>query len=360
MTRGRASASGDTSGPRPARSRSSRIYDVARSAGVSIATVSRVANGTGPVRDGTAARVRAAMLRLGYRPHALARGLAAQRSRTIGLLITDILNPYFAEIVRGAQAQAELSGYAVLLGDASVHTAQDDVLVQRLLERRIDGLIVASDRTSRAYADQLTSEDIPVVSINGSPDQFPRAVQIDNRSCALLAIAHLVELGHRRIAHVAGAPDVPMRDERLSGYRAGLKRAGCRYDADLVVTGAGTLNEGRDAARQLFELSDPPTAIFAFNDRSAIGCYQAIRAAGLRVPEDVSVVGVDDIVMAEWVDPPLTTVHQPRTEMGRIAIDLLLAALDGKTVPSGVVVQPRLIVRGSTAPARDARSQIGR
>ena len=336
--------------------RNARIYEVARSAGVSIATVSRVANGTARVGAPTEARVRAAMERLEYRPHALARGLAARRSYTVGLLITDILDPYFAEIVRGAQARAELSGYAVLLGDASVHTARKDLLVRRLLERRIDGLIVASSRTTEAYAAQLKSEDIPVVCINGPRGQFPHAVQIDNAVGAKLAITHLAELGHRRIAHLSGPAGVPTREERLGGYRAALKEAGVSYDPDLVVAGSGKLEEGREATRGLLALSDPPTAIFAYNDRSAIGCYDAVRDAGLRVGADVSVVGFDDIVMASWVDPALTTVHQPRAEMGRIAIDLLLAVLRGEAAPDHVVVQPRLVVRGSSAaPARSAR-----
>jgi DNA-binding LacI/PurR family transcriptional regulator len=144
---------------------------------------------------------------------------------------------------------------------------------------------------------------------------------------------------------------LPTRDERLAGYRAALRRAGLRYDTDLVLTGDGQLDESRAATRGLLDLADPPTAIFAYNDRSAIGCYQAIRAAGLRVGTDVSVVGFDDIVMAEWVDPPLTTVHQPRIEMGRIAVELLLAVLNGTETVDHVVVQPRLMVRGSTGPA---------
>ncbi len=336
--------------PRQTR-RTSRIYEVARSAGVSIATVSRVANARGAVRPQTAARVHAAMRRLGYRPDALARGLAAHRSRTIGLLISDILHPYFADIVRGAQAQAELSEYAVLLGDASVHTAQSDVLVRRLLERRVDGLIVASERTTTEYAMQLRSEDVPIVCINGSREQFPRAVQIDNRRGAALAIEHLAGLGHRRIAHLSGPSDTPTSEERLAGYRAALRDAGRRYDAELVATGDGRFEESRTACRRLLALSDPPTAIFAYNDRSAFGCYQAIGAAGLRVGADVSVVGFDDIVMAEWLDPPLTTLHQPRIEMGRIAVDLLLGVLNGTEADDQIVVQPHLVLRGSTGPA---------
>lgn len=337
--------------------RAPRIYDVARSAGVSIATVSRVANATGAVRPRTAARVRAAMRRLAYRPHALARGLAAHRSRTIGLLISDILHPYFADIVRGAQAQAELSDHAVLLADASLNTARPDLLVQRLLERRVDGVIVASDRTTTEHALRLRSAGVPVVAINGSREQFPRGVQIDDRAVAALAIEHLASLGHRRIAHVAGPPGAPTREERLRGYRAALRRAGLPYDAELVATGSGRIEESREATRGLLALRDRPTAIFAYNDRSAIGCYQGIRDAGLRVGADVSVVGSDDIAMTEWVDPPLTTVHQPRVEMGRVAVDLLLAELDGRPANGHVVVSPRLVVRRSTGPAPRRRTE---
>ncbi len=334
------------------------IYEVAKAARVSIATVSRVTNGGALVDARTEARVRRAMTRLAYRPHALARGLAARRSRTIGLLITDVLDPYFAEIIRGAQAQAELSGYVVLLGDASVHTASEDLLVRRLLERRVDGLIVASSRTTDDYAAQLRSEDIPVVCINGPLHQFTHAVQVDQRAGARLAVEHLAKLGHRRIAHITGPVSVPTRAERLSSFRAALKEADIAYDPGLVVMGVTTIEEARSAAARLLALADPPTAMFAYNDRWAIGCYGAIRAAALRVGADISVVGFDDIVMTEWVDPPLTTVSQPRMEMGRIAIDMLLSVLRGESVPEVVVVQPQLVVRGSTAAVRrSARRQ---
>jgi len=339
------------------RGKSARIYEVARSAGVSIATVSRVANGTAPVEAKTRARVTSAIARLGYRPHALARGLATRRSNTIGLLITDILDPYFAEIVRGAQERAEGAGYVVLLGDASVQTASEDLLVKRLLERRVDGLIVASSRTTDAYAAQLKSEDIPVVCINGPLHQFPHAVQTDIGIGARLAIDHLTELGHRRIAHLTGPAGVPTRRERLSAYRAALKKAELAYDPALVVTGVRSLEDSREATLKLLELADPPSAIFAYNDRLAIGSYRGIRDAGLRVGADVSVVGFDDILMTEWVDPPLSTVAQPRAEMGRIAIDLLLIVLAGDSAPEIVVVAPRLVVRGSSRPVHQVRSR---
>lgn len=333
--------------------RNPRIFEVARSAGVSIATVSRVSNGTAPVGPRTAARVRAAMERLGYSPHALARGLAARRSHTLGLLITDILTPYFPDIVRGAQEAAEAAGYVVLLGDASVHTASEDLLVKRLLERRVDGLIVASSRTTDEYARQLRSEDVPVVCINGPLGQFPHAVQIDQRQGARLAVDHLAEFGHRRIAHITGPTGVPTRAERLAAFRAALRDRGIAYDPSLVATNVSTIDQSRSASAQLLALADPPTAIFAYNDRLAVGSYQAIRAAGLVIGRDVSVVGFDDIPMTEWLDPPLTSVRQPRRDMGRTAVDILLTALRGEPAPDLVVVQPTLVVRGSTRRAPD-------
>lgn len=333
--------------------RNPRIFEVARSAGVSISTVSRVSNGTAPVGPRTAARVRAAMERLGYSPHALARGLAARRSHTLGLLITDILTPYFPDIVRGAQEAAEAAGYVVLLGDASVHTASEDLLVKRLLERRVDGLIVASSRTTDEYARQLRSEDVPVVCINGPLGQFPHAVQIDQRQGARLAVDHLAELGHRRIAHITGPTGVPTRAERLAAFRAALRDRGIAYDPSLVATNVSTIDQSRSATAQLLALADPPTAIFTYNDRLAVGSYQAIRAAGLVIGRDVSVVGFDDIPMTEWLDPPLTSVRQPRRDMGRTAVDILLTALRGEAAPDLVVVQPTLVVRGSTGRAPD-------
>ena len=319
--------------------RTPRIYDVARSARVSIATVSRVANGTARVDERTEARVRRAMERLGYRPHALARGLATRRSHTLGLLITDILDPYFAEIVRGAQERAESAGYVVLL-------------VKRLLERRVDGLIVASSRTTDAYAAQLASEDIPVVCINGPLGQFAHAVQIDHRKGARLAVEHLASLGHTRIAHITGAVGVPTRQERLAGYRAALKDLGLSYDPSLVIAGVTSIADSHDAVAGLLGLAAAPTAIFAFNDRWAIGAYAAVRDAGLRIPADVSVVGFDDLEMDEWVQPALTSVRQPRREMGRIAADVLLAVLAGESASELVVVEPSLVIRGSTGTRR--------
>jgi DNA-binding LacI/PurR family transcriptional regulator len=333
-----------------------RIFEVARSAGVSIATVSRVANGNARVRPRTAARVRAAMERLGYRPHALARGLAARRSHTIGLLITDITAPYFPDIVRGAQESAEAAGYVVLLGDASVHTASEDLLVKRLLERRIDGLIVASSRTTDEYARQLRSEDVPVVCINGPLGQFPHAVQIDQRTGARLAIEHLAGLGHERIAHITGPTGVPTRAERLAAFRAVMRERGLTYDPALIATGVSTIEDARSATVELLGMAEPPTAVFAYNDRLAVGVYQAIRAARLSVGRDVSVVGFDDVSLTEWLDPPLTSVRQPRREMGRIAVEVLLKAVEGKPAPELVVVQPSLVVRASTGPRRERRS----
>jgi DNA-binding LacI/PurR family transcriptional regulator len=328
--------------------RSARIFEVARSAGVSIATVSRVANRSGGVRPRTAARVRAAMDRLGYRPHALARGLAARRSHTIGLLITDITTPYFPDIVRGAQESAEAAGYVVLLGDASVHTASEDLLVRRLLEQRIDGLIVASSRTTDEYARQLRSEDIPVVCINGTVGQFAHAVQIDQRAGARLAVDHLADLGHRRIAHITGPTGLPTRAERLAAFRSALREKGIPSDPALIATGVASIDEASTATSRLLALLDPPTAVFTYNDRLAVGTYKAIRAAGLEIGPDVSVVGFDDVPLTEWLEPPLTSVRQPRREMGRTAVEILLAALSGEPAPDLVVVQPTLVVRSST------------
>ena len=334
--------------------REPRIYDVARKAGVSTATVSRVVNGKDIVERRTVVRVREVMRQLGYRPHALARGLAARRSHTIGLLITDMLDPYFTEIVRGTQEQADREGYAVLLADASVHPPNEDVLIDRLMERRVDGLVVASSRTTRSYALLLRKEAIPVVCINGKRGDFPRRVQIDNRVGARLAVEHLVALGHRRIAHLAGPHGVVTRTERLAGYRNALEGHGLPFDPRLVTSGDGKIAESVDATRALLTSADAPTAIFAYNDRSAVGCYRAVLELGLRVGRDVSVVGFDDVYATEWIDPPLTTIHQPRAEMGRLAVKLLLSVVRGEAAPEEVIVMPWLVERASTARVRSA------
>ena len=332
------------------------IADVAAHSGVSTATVSRVLSGVVPARPATRERVMAAVDELRYRPSGVARALKRHETRTIGLLITDIGNPFFPQIVRAVEDAAHEGGYGVILCNAGDDPAREMAYLDLLLERRVDGLIVASARTTRRHAARLADVPMPVVLVNGNaPGSHLPGITTAHRRGARLATRHLLALGHRRLAHITApaAGSVAAR-LRLAGVTDALRAAGLDPASLRVADGDEHVEGGARAARQLLTGSSAPTAIVCYNDLTAVGAFRAVRGAGLRVPEDVSVVGFDDIELAAWTDPPLTTVRQPTDAMGRWAVARLADALRGESARRRqVVLEPELVVRRSTAPPPD-------
>jgi LacI family transcriptional regulator len=327
------------------------IEDVAARSGVSTATVSRVLSGSVPARPETRERVLTAARELDYRPSGVARALKRQETRTLGLLITDIANPFYPQIVRSVEEAAHERGYGIVLCNAGDDPDRELAYLELLLERRVDGIIVASSRASRRMVEGFHRSAVPVVLVNsGAAGSGLPSIDTAHRHGARAAAEHLLHLGHRRIGHISAPGWNAAAAPRLAGVRDALRHAHLDADELLVAEGDGHVEGGARACGQLIA-EGGVTAIACYNDLSAIGALRALRSAGLRVPRDVSVVGFDDIEMASWTDPPLTTIRQPTARMGRWAVAQLTDADSADRLEPAVVhLEPELVVRGSTAP----------
>jgi len=324
------------------------IAEVARLAGVSTATVSRTLAQPEKVKARTRERVLEAVAATGFIPNAQARNLRLQATRTVILLVRDISNPFYLEIYKGVEEAAVDAGYKVLMGDARDDDERILRYVDMVRERHADGLILMVGRFPEALAKRSRLPPI-VVALEMLPGLNLPTVKVDNHAAARAAVAHLARLGHRRIAHIAGPMPDPMSLDRRDGYLAGLADAGLPADPNLVVEGDFGLAAGRAAIRTLAERDTDYTAIFAASDQMAVGAMGELRARGRNVPDEVSVVGFDDIVLAEAVEPQLTTVHQPRREIGQAAMALLIEQLSGGSRRPDLVLPTRLIERASAA-----------
>jgi LacI family transcriptional regulator len=332
------------------------LVDVARAAGVHPGTASRALSGEalGQVSSRTMQRVRDAARRLGYVPDPLARGLRASRSFVVGVVIPDLTNPLFPPIVRGIEEALSGRGYTALLADTDNDPDRERQLVSALLARRVDGLIVATARLEHPLLAELAGDGLPMVLVNRATNAAAlSSVTTDDGAGVADAVEHLVGLGHRRIAHVAGPQSLSTGQARLDAFQAAVRRHRLSADQGLVVTAAAfTIDAGAAAARRLPTGRKAPTAIVAANDLLAIGCYEALAEQGKRVPDDVSVVGFNDMQLVDKLTPPLTTVRVPQFEIGRQAAQSLLALLAGAPAAAGRLLLPAvLVVRGSTAPA---------
>jgi DNA-binding LacI/PurR family transcriptional regulator len=323
------------------------IAEVAARAGVSTATVSRVLSGAANALPATRDRVMAAARELDYRPSAIARALKRRETRILGLLVTDIGNPFYPAVARAVEAAADERGYGIVLANGGDDPEREIRHLELLLERRVDGLIVASSRVTRRHAARLRRLPIPIVLVNTTAGAGLPAVLTANRRGGAMAARHLVELGHRRIGYVSAPPEHPAVRLRQRGVADTLPAGAF----PIVVMGDGGVDGGEAAISTL--LREGATGIVGFNDLTAIGALRGLRRAGAAVPGDVSVVGFDDIEMASWTDPPLTTVRQPTEELGRWAVARLVDVLRG-SAPGGerLLLEPELVVRGSTGPPR--------
>jgi DNA-binding LacI/PurR family transcriptional regulator len=330
--------------------RRATIRDVAAHAGVSHQTVSRVINGNPNVAEPTRERVAASIRELGYVPSPMARGLISNRTHSLGVVADDISDQFFARMVAGAEAEARRRGYYLMIG--SVEPDDDERGYLRLmLERRVEGLILArpSAPLSSTVLEPVRDAGVPVVLVSIDSSGVPGiVVDVDNRQGGYDATRHLIEWGHRRIATIVGPRDWPSAAARLEGYRDALREAGLAEDPTLVEYAPDWGPEsGRAAAARLLDRGVRFTALFAHSDLTALGAIRQLRLSGLGVPQDVSIVGFDDLPVAAFVDPPLTTVHQPMEEVGALAASLMLGQLlDGaapaqerRLLPTSLVVR---------------------
>jgi LacI family transcriptional regulator len=328
------------------------IRDVAQKAGVSTTTVSHVINQSRFVSPAASRRVRRAMKVLNYQPNAVARSLRRKDTHTLGLVLPDSSNPFFAEVARGIEDFAFAQNYTVLFGSSDGDLKKESAYLRVFVEKQVDGIIFVAAGESAGHLRQLLEAKLPLVVVDREfKNVVADYVVADNRSGGFQATEHLIQLGHRVIACIAGPSTVTPSAERVTGYRDALKAHAIAFASDLVQRGDFSATSGFNAA-QLF-LASPdkrPTAIFACNDLMALGALGAIYKAGLRVPDDVSLVGYDDIALASYSSPPLTTIQQPKSEMGRLAAQILLERIKSEkgAKPQRHLLPTTLIVRQST------------
>lgn len=332
---------------------SATIKDVAKLAGVSATTVSHVINKSRFVSPGTKARVVEAMRELNYQPNAVARSLRMKTSNTIGLIISDISNPFFTNLVRGVEDVANSKGKNLILCNTDEKTEKEETYLRILRQKQVDGIIMAPTGGPLEFLRQLIEVGFPLVFIDRLPDgiQVP-TVTVNNEKASCDAVRHLTSLGHVRIGVVTGMTGISSTVERMKGYERALSENGIETDERLVVEGWSRVEGGYDAAMRLLSLKPRPTAIFATNNLMTIGVMRALRDCGLRCPEDMSVVGFDDFDWASAFHPYLTTVAQPVYELGATAANLLFKRMKARRMsgnPARVVLEARLIVRESTA-----------
>ncbi|MFG2305813.1 LacI family DNA-binding transcriptional regulator [Actinacidiphila glaucinigra] len=325
------------------------IKDVASRAGVSVATVSRVLNDHPAVRPDTRARVLEAVAELGYRPNAVARSLRTDQTRTLGLVISDVLNPFFTELARSVEDEARALGYSVIIGNADERPEQQDHHIRTLLDRRIDGLLVSpTDGGSPLILDAVRS-GTPMVFVDrwipGIGNDVP-VVRTDGFDAVRDLVAHLHGLGHRRLAIIAGPAATTTGRERVRAFREALAAFGLPLPDEYIGQGDFQADSGRRAMARFLDLPVPPDVVFAADNLMALGAMDEIRARGLRVPDDIALAAFDDIPWFLHTDPPITAIAQPTGDLGRAAVRSLIDRVEGRPAPS-VTVSARLVVRRS-------------
>lgn len=324
------------------------IAEVAREAGVSSQTVSRVINNRPDVAPETRQRVQQVINRLGYQPNAIARSLASRRTRTLGLITADFSDYFFTQVIAGAEIEARKQGYFFMLGSTERNPQDEPEYIRLLTEYRVQGILFArpSAEPDNRYLLDLLRDGAPVVTTAYHlPGADLTVVDVDNVDGARQATRYLLECGRRQIAMITGPTTWKSVSDRTRGYRLALEEAGVGFDPDLIAQGDWSYRSGYRAMQELLARGVSFSALFAQNDQVAIAAIRALREAGRRVPEDVAVVGYDDIPVAEYCDPPLTTIRQPMREVGEVATKLLIQAIEEPGTAQGEVLLKAELIR---------------
>jgi len=347
--------------------RAPTLRDVAAAAGVHPATASRALNPETRllVSEETARRVIAAAAAMGYRPNPVARSLRTRRSHSVGVLIPDLNNPIFPPIVRGLEDKLAAAGYVALLGNTDADANRERKLFEQMRARHVDGFVLATATLHDRLLAEAAAAELPVVLMNrlAQDYSFP-SVSVDNEQGARMAVTHLARLGHTRIAHIAGPQEASTSVGRLRGFRDGMAFHGLEVDEDLIAYAARyTVEEGTRCGRELLAAHGDITALAAANDMLAVGCYAALDEAGRQCPDDISVIGFNDMPFIDRLRPPLTSVRFPHYQLGTEAAQLLLERINSGGGPVKILyLAPELVVRGSTAepPAGSAQTAPAR
>ena len=331
------------------------IEDIARAAGVSHSTVSRALRGNPLISADVREQIQRLAREMGYTPNAIAQSLQMQRTNTIGLVVTSIADPFYVNVVRGIEQEARNAQISVFLSASHNHPVQEAQVIDTFHRRRVDGILIASSRYSHAHAGGLARVGVPIVLINSQaeePSDTLHSVTVDDYHGARLAVEHLIKLGHRAIGYIGAGNRPRSNRRRLEGYWDALDEAGLPSQAERVTIAPAdhTLHEDDVAAGQVLLgplLLAGVTAIFCYNDATALGVLLACHERDIAVPQALSVIGFDDIAMARYMTPPLTTIHQPKANLGRTAMRVLLDLLDGRPTYNHILT-PALVARAST------------
>ncbi|MFW6381090.1 MAG: LacI family DNA-binding transcriptional regulator [Bacillota bacterium] len=329
------------------------IKDVAEKAGVSYATVSRALNNHPEVNEKTRKRILEIAQDMGYQPNAIAQGLVKSETRTIGLLIPDITNPFFPEVARGVEEAAEKAGYSIFLCNTNWNSERESKYINVLLQKQVDGVIIAPSSESPAHLQKLMESNTKTVFVSRIIRQLnTTSIIIDNVSGAVMAMEHLLQEGHKRIGFISGPLDISANKDRLRGYREALESNGIEIDDVLIKEGDFKRESGHFLMHDLLALEEKPTAIFAANDLLALGAIRAIREEGYQIPEEVAVVGFDDIEFASLPEIQLSTVSQPKYDLGKLAFEVLCDQIKGgDSYKAGrkILLDPELKIRRTSS-----------
>lgn len=325
------------------------IYDVARLAGVSLATVSRVVNGSTNVKPSTRKKVLKAIEDLGYRPNAVARGLASKKTTTIGVVLPDISSLFFAEMARGIEDIANMYHYDIIISSSDRNRDKEVQLVNNLLEKQVDGLLFLGGDITDEHRRLFNTSPIPVVLVTSKdPEQKIPSVRIDQEQAAYEAVTFLIKNGHTRIALLTTKLHSNFSQLRHNGYVQALKDHNIPFDEDMVVEISPVYSEAHSTTTNLLKLSNAPTAIFTYNDEMGIAAIHAALDLGMRVPEDVEVMGFNNTRISQWVRPMLTTVVQPMYDIGAVSMRLLTKLIKNEETHTEIVLPHRIEYRQST------------
>ncbi|MQL50442.1 ribose operon transcriptional repressor RbsR [Photorhabdus khanii] len=328
------------------------MKDVARFAGVSTSTVSHVINNNRYVSDGVKKKVNDAIEQLNYAPSALARSLKIKQTKTIGMLVTTSNNPFYAEIVRGVERSCYERGYSLILCNTEGDTKRMDYSMETLLQKRVDGVLIMCTENQHNSCDVLRRyPPLPMVMMDWSPfDIVSDVIQDNSLLGGEMATNYLISCGFKKIACIAGPQDKTPASHRLEGYKKAMADAGLVIPEGYEIYSDFEFAGGFESMQKLLQHPELPEAVFAGNDAMAVGAYQALYRAGLSVPDDISIIGYDDIDLAPYMIPPLTTIHQPKDELGKLAVDTLLYRMDNpESDPKLLVLTPTLIERNSVS-----------
>lgn len=339
--------------PSKAGARRVTLRDIAREAGVSINTVSRALNGKPDVSEATRALVQAVAAQLDYRPNQVARGLRQQKTATLGVVLADLANPFFAEVAEGIERTAATEGYSIILANSEERQSREQQAVETLVERQVDGILITPTQRSEETIRYLMHRHVPCVLVARYFENLDvPAVVNDDREGSRLAVGHLVQRGHRDILYLNGPPYTSSARLRLQGYRDALEAAGIPFRPSMVINTDARSSGGYAAIQQALAAGIEFTAVACFSDYVGFGAIRALRQAKLRIPEDVAVIGYDDIDLAAIVEPALSTVHIAKTRLGQVAAHMLLGMI-GRSAqerrhPGITVLPPQLVIREST------------